>query len=79
LVVGWLIVTGRPRPSPDYLVACRPYLGEVAARHHRAFYERFAATPPVGERQGALDCQRQAGPFPGPTRVKNMRATEVTG
>jgi len=43
-VVGWLIVTGRLRPSPDYLVACRPYLGEVAARHHRAFYERFAAT-----------------------------------
>jgi hypothetical protein len=30
-VVGWLIVTGRVRPSPDYLVACRPYLGEVAA------------------------------------------------
>ena len=43
-VAGWLIVTGRLRPSPDYLVACRPYLGEVAARHHRAFYERFAAT-----------------------------------
>ena len=43
-VVGWLMVTGRLRPSPDYLVACRPYLGEVAARHHRAFYERFAAT-----------------------------------
>jgi len=43
-VVGWLIVTGRLRPSPDYLVACRPYLGEVAAHHHREFYERFAAT-----------------------------------
>ena len=43
-VVGWLIVTGRLRPSADYLVACRPYLGEVAARHHHAFYERFAAT-----------------------------------
>jgi integrase len=42
-VVGWLIVTGRVRPSPDYLVACRPYLGEVAARHHRAFCERFSA------------------------------------
>ena len=36
-VVGWLIVTGRLRPGPDYLVACRPYLGEVAAHHHRAF------------------------------------------
>lgn len=43
-VVGWLIVTGRVRPSPDYLVACRPYLGEVAAHHHRRFHERFAAT-----------------------------------
>lgn len=41
-VVGWLIVTGRLRPSADYLVACRPYLGEGAG-HHRAFYERFAA------------------------------------
>jgi len=43
-VVGWLIVTGRVRPSPDYLVACRPYLGEVAAHHHRVFHERFRAT-----------------------------------
>ncbi len=43
-VVGWLIVTGRLVPSPDYLVACRPYLGEVAAHHHRSFHERFSAT-----------------------------------
>jgi len=43
-VVGWLMVTGRLRPSPDYLVACRHYLGEVAAHHHRAFHERFATT-----------------------------------
>jgi integrase len=43
-VVGWLIVTGRLRPSPDYLVACRPYLGQVAAHHHRAFYEQFSST-----------------------------------
>ncbi|MPZ13490.1 MAG: hypothetical protein GEU73_03545 [Chloroflexi bacterium] len=40
-VVSWLIVTGRLRPSADYLVACRPYLGEVAAHHHRALHERF--------------------------------------
>ena len=33
-------------PSPDYLVACRPYLGEVAAHHHRAFHARFAPPPP---------------------------------
>jgi integrase/recombinase XerD len=38
------MVTGRLRPSPDYLVACRPYVGEVAARHHRTFHQRFAAT-----------------------------------
>ena len=43
-VVGWLIVTGRLRPGADYLVACRPYLGEVAAHHHRQFHARFAAT-----------------------------------
>jgi integrase len=43
-VVGWLMVTGRLRPSPDYLVACRPYLGEVAAHHHRRFHDRFVAT-----------------------------------
>jgi hypothetical protein len=42
-VVGWLITTGRLRPSADYLVACRPYLGEVAAHHHREFYEHFVA------------------------------------
>src|SRR5205807_10581651 len=28
-VVGWLMVTGRLVPSADYLVACRPYIGEV--------------------------------------------------
>ena len=43
-VVGWLMVTGRLNPSADYLVLGRPYLGEVAARHMRAFHARFAAT-----------------------------------
>lgn len=43
-VVGWLIVTGRVRPTADYLVACRPYLGEVAAHLQPSFYERFRAT-----------------------------------
>jgi integrase len=43
-VVGWLMVTGRIRPAADYLVACRPYLGEIAAHHHRAFHERFSVT-----------------------------------
>lgn len=43
-VVGWLMVTGRVKPSPDYLVLGRPYLGEVAARHHRDFHAHFAAT-----------------------------------
>jgi hypothetical protein len=26
-VVSWLIVTGRLRPSADYLVVCRPFFG----------------------------------------------------
>ena len=43
-VAGWLMVTSRLRPTPDYLVLGRPYLGEVAARHHKAFHERFRAT-----------------------------------
>jgi integrase len=43
-VVGWLMVTGRVKPSPDYLVLGRPYLGEVAARHRRDFHAAFAAT-----------------------------------
>jgi hypothetical protein len=43
-VVGWLMVTGRLRPSADYLVLGRPYLGEVAARHQREFHARFATT-----------------------------------
>jgi len=32
-VVGWLMVTGRLKPTADYLVLGRPYLGEIAARH----------------------------------------------
>ena len=43
-VVGWLMVTGRLRPTPDYLVLGRPYLGEIAARHHRGFHETFRDT-----------------------------------
>src|SRR5262249_36814767 len=43
-VAGWLMITGRLRPSPDYLVCGRPCLGEIAARHHRAFHQRFRAT-----------------------------------
>ena len=34
---------GTAAAQPDYLVACRPYLGEVAAHHHRRFHERFVA------------------------------------
>jgi len=43
-VVGWLMVTGRLRPTADYLVLGRPYLGEVAARHHASFHRSFAVT-----------------------------------
>jgi len=43
-LVSWLMVIGQLRPSPEYLIFGRPYLGEVAARHHRPFYVRFCAT-----------------------------------
>lgn len=43
-VVSWLMVTGRLRPSADYLVLGRPYLGEVAVRHHAGFHATFTAT-----------------------------------
>jgi hypothetical protein len=43
-IVGWMIVSGRVQPGPDYLVACRPYLGEVAAHLNSIFHERFRET-----------------------------------
>src|SRR6266567_2254426 len=43
-LVSWLMVIGQLHPSPEYLIFGRPYLGEVAARHHRPFYFRFCAT-----------------------------------
>lgn len=43
-VVSWLIVTGRARPSADYLVVCRPHLGLVAAHLQPGFHDRFRAT-----------------------------------
>ena len=50
-VVGWLIVTGRLRPGPDYLVACRPYLGKspliITGRSMRA-----SRKPPPGSASG---------------------------
>ena len=45
-VVGWLIVTGRVRPSSDYLVACRPYLGEVADTIIRCSMNGSGRPPP---------------------------------
>jgi integrase len=42
--VSWLIVTGQLRPTPDYLVVCRPHIGEVAANLQSAFHQRFKAT-----------------------------------
>jgi integrase len=42
-VAGWLMVTGRLRPSADYLVLGRPYVGEIAARHYRDFHDRYTA------------------------------------
>jgi len=43
-VVGWLIVTNRLCPTPDYLVLGRHHLGGLAARYHRGFHDRFRTT-----------------------------------
>ncbi len=40
-LVAWLIVTGRVRPTADYLVASKLRAGKVAAGIYRAFHERF--------------------------------------
>ncbi len=40
--VGWLIVTGRIRPSADYLTARRVQIGQLLARAHPGFHQRFA-------------------------------------
>jgi hypothetical protein len=42
-LVTWLIVTGRLRPTPEYLVASKLRVGQVAARVHRDFHQRFLA------------------------------------
>jgi hypothetical protein len=42
--VGWLIAIRRLQPTPDYLVAHRCCLGEIAARQDAAFFARFRAT-----------------------------------
>jgi integrase len=43
-LVAWLIVTGRLRPTPDYLVASKLRVGKVAARVYRDFHRRFLQT-----------------------------------
>jgi integrase/recombinase XerD len=43
-LVTWLIVTGRVRPTPEYLIASRLRVGKVAARVYREFHRRFVAT-----------------------------------
>ncbi|MGB0093769.1 MAG: hypothetical protein WBP81_14715 [Solirubrobacteraceae bacterium] len=43
-LVAWLIVTGRLRPSAEYLVASRLRAGRVAAWVHCEFHERFMRT-----------------------------------
>ncbi|MCA1679558.1 MAG: site-specific integrase [Actinobacteria bacterium] len=42
-LVTWLIVTGRLRPTPEYLVASKLRVGQVAARVHGDFHRRFLA------------------------------------
>ena len=40
-LVAWLIVTGRVRPTADYLVASKLRVGKVAAGIYREFHRRF--------------------------------------
>jgi hypothetical protein len=40
-LVGWLIVTGRVRPTADYRVASKLRVGKVAAGVYREFHGRF--------------------------------------
>jgi integrase len=40
-LVAWLIVTGRVRPTADYLVASKLRVGKVAAGIYREFHARF--------------------------------------
>ena len=40
-LVAWLIVTGRVRPTADYLVASKLRVGKVAAGIYREFHGRF--------------------------------------
>ncbi len=42
--VSWLIVTQRVATSPEYIVVGRPFLGDVALRHHPAFGQTFLDT-----------------------------------
>ncbi|MDQ2826318.1 MAG: tyrosine-type recombinase/integrase [Actinomycetota bacterium] len=42
--VTWLIVTQRVAASADYVVAGRPFLGDVALRHHPIFANAFLDT-----------------------------------
>ncbi len=42
--VTWLIVTQRVAASADYLVAGRPFVGDVALRHHPEFANAFLDT-----------------------------------
>jgi hypothetical protein len=40
-LVAWLIVTGRVRPTAEYLIASKLRVGKVAAWVHREFQGRF--------------------------------------
>jgi hypothetical protein len=42
--VGWLMVTGQLSASADYLVVCRPHLGELGAKHHRGLHDTITTT-----------------------------------
>jgi site-specific recombinase XerD len=56
--VAWLAATRRLRLSADYLVARRPRLGEIVARHDPAFHAQFQATAAaLGFGRASVACQ----------------------
>ena len=88
-LVAWLIVTGRVRPTADYLVASKLRVGKVAAGIYREFHGRFIAdrgragvrpqvggAAVVGGREGRGARRRVAGAADQGTARHRPRATD---
>ena len=90
-LVAWLIVTGRVRPTADYLVASKLRVGKVAAGIYREFHERFirvaaelgfdpkvGGAAVVGGREGRRARRRPAGAADQGTARHGPRAADRT-